>query len=471
MSDPENDSYVNDENLGPETSPEDSEIFFDNPDKTAEEPNRCETSAKDRFLSTVTDIDEGIDPNAISATAKDRLFLATDSVCLLFSQTVVQSPMLTPTEENYDFLQGITSDNSVPKDDSSPENDAALEYENYEYVESDQSISDKFSQLKLDDSTDIKNQTQMFLELEKKSLSLEDDEPSTNKERNECDGEIPTVKITEVTPELEDKQIIDEDLTEVTPENLVDEEVLDDTIESEDIQEDSDVEKVINDSAENIFVDNDNKICDNQEYITNENYSESAQNYENDLIEDQVLIIENNFVNDEQIIDENKTNDSHLSEENDSNVRNRQIEHDDEIIENNLINEEINQESNRRNEDYYSPVETDEPESPGRKPDEKNVMSNKVSELMKTFSETTSETTRESFPTEELYKTDHNSLFETVSKTKEIFEKKTNDQDFVPKSYNLIKRLDYSPTKTDEVFDSYNSSVCDTNRFVSVFFN
>lgn len=56
-------------------------------------------------------------------SVKDRMFLSTDdSSCLLFTQTVT-SPMLTPSEENIDFLKGFrrdSSQNTLSENSNSP---------------------------------------------------------------------------------------------------------------------------------------------------------------------------------------------------------------------------------------------------------------------------------------------------------------------------------------------------------------
>lgn len=111
------DSFVNKEIPSPE---DEMEAPFDN--ITVTDVDNENLTAKERFLSTVTDLDEDVASKL--ATVKDRMFLSTDSACLLFTQTVVQSPMLTPTDENYDFLQGLrqsSSDTNITTpDDASP---------------------------------------------------------------------------------------------------------------------------------------------------------------------------------------------------------------------------------------------------------------------------------------------------------------------------------------------------------------
>lgn len=51
-------------------------------------------------------------------SVKDRMFLSTDDVsCLLFTQTVT-SPMLTPSEENIDFLKGFQREHPEKTEES-----------------------------------------------------------------------------------------------------------------------------------------------------------------------------------------------------------------------------------------------------------------------------------------------------------------------------------------------------------------
>ena len=67
------------------------------------------------FDLSVTYHPEELEPLEIKSV-KDRMFLSTDDAsCLLFTQTVT-SPMLTPSEENIDFLKGFrrTSDGDTP---------------------------------------------------------------------------------------------------------------------------------------------------------------------------------------------------------------------------------------------------------------------------------------------------------------------------------------------------------------------
>lgn len=57
-------------------------------------------------------------------SAKDRMLLSTDDTSTLFFTQTVTSPMLTPSEENVDFLKGFrreSSANSSPKDSSRSE--------------------------------------------------------------------------------------------------------------------------------------------------------------------------------------------------------------------------------------------------------------------------------------------------------------------------------------------------------------
>ncbi|KAJ8969570.1 hypothetical protein NQ314_001691, partial [Rhamnusium bicolor] len=136
MSSPENAKN----NLKIDVSPN-SEIEVENPNyeefeivnKELEESGLSENSyeivenEKPSFMMKTTDFSENKSPeNDAKSSVKDRMFLATDDAAtLLFTQTVT-SPMLTPSEENIDFLKGFqrentTSDNTVSTSNESPD--------------------------------------------------------------------------------------------------------------------------------------------------------------------------------------------------------------------------------------------------------------------------------------------------------------------------------------------------------------
>lgn len=94
------DADETDRSVGPKLEEPDLVVGLDTP--TLNLPAACPVSASEIAF----------DPKSV----KDRMFLSTDDAsCLLFTQTVT-SPMLTPSEENIDFLKGFNqnthSDNS-----------------------------------------------------------------------------------------------------------------------------------------------------------------------------------------------------------------------------------------------------------------------------------------------------------------------------------------------------------------------
>lgn len=109
---------------------------------------------------------ESIDQDGqdLKSSVKDRMFLSTDDTsCLLFTQTVT-SPMLTPSEENIDFLKGFqressqtttstetTNSENVPSADQQIEDATEssnisdkldVEYENMQQVNTDNDVSE-----------------------------------------------------------------------------------------------------------------------------------------------------------------------------------------------------------------------------------------------------------------------------------------------------------------------------------------
>ncbi|XP_063924844.1 F-actin-monooxygenase Mical isoform X9 [Zophobas morio] len=106
---------------------------------------------------TLTDLCESREADSEVKSAKDRMLLSTDvGSCLLFTQTVT-SPMLTPSEENIDFLKGFRRESNgesepvtdidevkpkesewviVDKEENSEENENGSEnvYENSEFL-------------------------------------------------------------------------------------------------------------------------------------------------------------------------------------------------------------------------------------------------------------------------------------------------------------------------------------------------
>lgn len=401
---PESDDYENNENLGLEISPDET-VF-----QTTE-------TAKDRFMSAVTDLDES-DPQGISTTAKDRLFLASDSACLFFNHRVVQSPMLTPTEENCDFLQGISNSGATPPDDSSPKENLSeslnepvneftdIQDPDYTNPPENDSLADRFDSLYLKDDSiqNIQDITTEFIEMERRSADCSFDKSESF--NYEIDGEIPVLKITEVTPEYEEKEFfVDneksiENVDELPLENEPIETDLDDGQETVETRKDKTQDFVC--SREDTFPkEEENAVIENCEPVCSPTISEDQNNCET---------------------------------KNTENFETFQSEESSEKCDNQVESEvsDTPKEENLNFETQNSSVNADEGS--------------------------------------ENQKTECNDIFDIVKKTKELFEEKANppENSFVPKSYNLIKRLDVSPNRNedDEVFEINNTS---TNFFVSVF--
>ncbi|CAH0549095.1 unnamed protein product [Brassicogethes aeneus] len=110
------------------------------------------------------------------SSVKDRMFLSTDDAsCLLFTQTVT-SPMLTPSEENIDFLKGFRRESTnTNSPDTSPKNDAEPEviYENlpngeaiYENIKPE-SIYQNVEELKQDSPNKNRDSLKEFEKIER----------------------------------------------------------------------------------------------------------------------------------------------------------------------------------------------------------------------------------------------------------------------------------------------------------------
>lgn len=85
------------------------------------------------------------DSQEIKSSVKDRMLLSTDDTsCLLFTQTVT-SPMLTPSEENIDFLKGFQRQSSQTTTNSTSENSNTQSSKVEE--EHTESISDKLEEV------------------------------------------------------------------------------------------------------------------------------------------------------------------------------------------------------------------------------------------------------------------------------------------------------------------------------------
>ncbi|KAJ8910428.1 hypothetical protein NQ315_012570 [Exocentrus adspersus] len=142
MSSPQKNSLTLDvspvvENQAENTTYEEYEIVEKELDDSSLLENSYEiVDEKPKFTLKTTDFSENRSPETdAKSSVKDRMFLATDDAAtLLFTQTVT-SPMLTPSEENIDFLKGFqrentASDNTISTSNESPEKDDLDKAEN-----------------------------------------------------------------------------------------------------------------------------------------------------------------------------------------------------------------------------------------------------------------------------------------------------------------------------------------------------
>ncbi|XP_018571199.1 xin actin-binding repeat-containing protein 2 isoform X3 [Anoplophora glabripennis] len=142
---------------------EEFEIVNKDPDDSSLLENSYEIiEEKPKFTMKTTDFSENRSPeNEAKSSVKDRMFLATDEATLLFTQTVT-SPMLTPSEENIDFLKGFqrentASDNTISTSNESPEKDdldkAANEENNTSEISGEISASEQLTNDIAEDKT------------------------------------------------------------------------------------------------------------------------------------------------------------------------------------------------------------------------------------------------------------------------------------------------------------------------------
>ncbi|KAK9754999.1 hypothetical protein QE152_g926 [Popillia japonica] len=159
LDDPVETPAVNEEDLDDpvETPAVNEEVIYDevkNVRPVLQLPTTCLTESES--------IDQ--DGQDLKSSVKDRMFLSTDDTsCLLFTQTVT-SPMLTPSEENIDFLKGFqressqtttstetTNSENVPSADQQIEDATEssnisdkldVEYENMQQVNTDNDVSE-----------------------------------------------------------------------------------------------------------------------------------------------------------------------------------------------------------------------------------------------------------------------------------------------------------------------------------------
>lgn len=207
------------------------------------------------------------------SSVKDRMFLSTDDAsCLLFTQTVT-SPMLTPSEENIDFLKGFSNESANTSDDSDSSKKLVIDEDAivtdlddkeviYENVTSDGTVREQeviYENLKLvPESPKLENET------------VEEDKEDVYKNRESL-KEFETlerdfdelIKLEERTKEIE---LLDEKVHETIPED-------DETLElQKDIEK---LEKTV--ASVNVLVKSDFKEK-YSEYI-HHNRIETSQNY------------------------------------------------------------------------------------------------------------------------------------------------------------------------------------------------
>ncbi|XP_049824878.1 F-actin-monooxygenase Mical isoform X4 [Aethina tumida] len=221
------------------------------------------------------------------SSVKDRMFLSTDDAsCLLFTQTVT-SPMLTPSEENIDFLKGFSNESANTSDDSDSSKKLVIDEDAivtdlddkeviYENVTSDGTVREQeviYENLKLEpEPPKLENET-VNLEVEtlkSEPETVEEDKEDVYKNRESL-KEFETlerdfdelIKLEERTKEIE---LLDEKVHETIPED-------DETLElQKDIEK---LEKTV--ASVNVLVKSDFKEK-YSEYI-HHNRIETSQNY------------------------------------------------------------------------------------------------------------------------------------------------------------------------------------------------
>lgn len=104
---------IGDENIYENVENTTTQVEVDSTDAASKKPN---LTLPTTFLTASESLDlDGADQKSV----KDRMFLSSDDTsCLLFTQTVT-SPMLTPSEENIDFLKGFRRQSNNGSDSSS----------------------------------------------------------------------------------------------------------------------------------------------------------------------------------------------------------------------------------------------------------------------------------------------------------------------------------------------------------------
>lgn len=112
------------------------------PNLTEEHPRIPNLTLQSPDHLSFTDFSEPEPEHPEIKSVKDRMFLATDDAsCLLFTQTVT-SPMLTPSEENIDFLKGFQTEAPSQNTSSDNSNSPKSDEEEEKHVESPENLSD-----------------------------------------------------------------------------------------------------------------------------------------------------------------------------------------------------------------------------------------------------------------------------------------------------------------------------------------
>nr|XP_022902798.1 probable serine/threonine-protein kinase kinX isoform X14 [Onthophagus taurus] len=217
-------------------------------------------------------------------SARDRMLLSTDDTsCLLFTQTVT-SPMLTPSEENIDFLKGFRAENS---ESSSSKNEEKSQGND----NTQENISEKLEEDTPDNSepiyenlnepkpiithgrVDIKAQCRMFIENEISQEEItEDYSTEENKNKNKTvlgnKNPIPDVCLEATLIEKVDDDFIidpsssnpDDEVKLLEDKDKFEEEIQSDSTETETIESDNDKEILTEPQDKEMQIDDEDVI-------------------------------------------------------------------------------------------------------------------------------------------------------------------------------------------------------------------
>ncbi|KAG5877124.1 hypothetical protein JTB14_020459 [Gonioctena quinquepunctata] len=121
---------------------------------------------KPSFTVKTTDFSELRSPEDNAKSVKDRMFLATDDAAtLLFTQTVT-SPMLTPSEENIDFLKGFQRENThsdaTASNESPPKEDITKTSEENSTSDISADISEPLANELVEENKEIKSEENIY---------------------------------------------------------------------------------------------------------------------------------------------------------------------------------------------------------------------------------------------------------------------------------------------------------------------